>query len=173
MKHFIIHVPTDCRWKMHSQTPPGKEIFGCHMLRSEHARLYLIFWRWRACMRRWAPRAGWRRLKRASLINMPLSWLNASWGRLMLRGAASGLKVTSCVLITQHLWPLEGNSRMGPLLPPDWAPIHSRIKMRTLPFSGHRQRVGGMKKTLLAKWWKGKKKKSENCQKRVGDQRGN
>lgn len=28
----------------------------------------------------------------------------------MLWGAASGLKVTSCVLITQHPWPLEGNT---------------------------------------------------------------
>lgn len=30
---------------------------------------------------------------------MPLSELNAGWGRLMLQGAASELKVTSCVLI--------------------------------------------------------------------------
>lgn len=41
---------------------------------------------------------------------MPLSELNAGWRRLMLKGAASGLKVTSCVLITPHPWPLEGNT---------------------------------------------------------------
>lgn len=41
---------------------------------------------------------------------MPLSELNAGAGRLMLWRAASGLKVTSCVLITQHCWPLEGNT---------------------------------------------------------------
>lgn len=41
---------------------------------------------------------------------MPLSELNAGLGRLMLWGAASGLKVTSCVLITQHPWPLKGNT---------------------------------------------------------------
>lgn len=48
----------------------------------------------------------------------------------MLRGAASGLKVTSCVLITRHpLTPGRKHRRMGTLLPPGWAPISTRIKM--------------------------------------------
>lgn len=87
------------------------------MLSFECASLYLIFRGWLGRLRTCArcqpalggSSAGWRHI-RASLINMPLSELNADWGRLMLHGAARGLKVTSCVLITQHPWPLEGNT---------------------------------------------------------------
>lgn len=51
-----------------------------------------------------------RHHQRASLIKGLLSELNGCSARQMPWGAASKWKVTSCVLISRHPWPLEGSA---------------------------------------------------------------
>lgn len=61
-----------------------------------------------------SPRDASRHHQRASLIKGLLSELNGCSARQMPRGAASKWKVTSCVLIRRHPWPLEGSATEWP-----------------------------------------------------------
>lgn len=91
----------------------------------------------------------------ASLINGLLSELNGCSAAQMRWGAASEWKVTSCVWISQHPWPLEGSAA-------EWAHYCPLIGQRSLSASKSalehkrqtvKEQYGGDTHHPSSRWW--------------------